>query len=79
MSYNHHEEEAFYHFTMMDFVELVEQYGDRVWAELERYSPTVYEAFCAYKANQDVEDFITKDVETRWNDGCDYWKDEAND
>lgn len=57
--YNHHEEEAFYHFTMMDFIELVEQYGDRVWAELEKHSPTVYEAFCAYKANQEIYEFTS--------------------
>ena len=72
----YHEEEAFYHFTMMDFVELVEQYGDRVWAELERYSPTVYEAFCAYKANQDIEEFLDSQYQQKYHDDCDYWKEE---
>ena len=77
--YNHHEEEAFYHFTMMDLKELHENYGDRIWADLERYAPDVYESFCAYKANQDVEDFLAKEVERKIADSCDYWKDEAND
>ncbi len=77
MSY--YEEEAFYHFTMMDFVELVQQYGDRVWEELEKHSPDVYEAFCAYKANQDIEEYLSNEAETRWKDSCDYWKDETND
>ena len=54
-----HEEEAHYHFTMMDFVSLVENYGDRVWADLEKYSPDAYEAFCSYKANQEIFEFVS--------------------
>ena len=66
----YHEEEAFYHFTMMDFISLVEQYSDRVWEELEKYSPDVYESFCAYKANQEVLEFIStrKHDEDYYND-----------
>ena len=75
----YHEEEAFYHFTMMDFIELVEHYGDRVWGELEKHSPSVYESFCAYKANQEIEEFLSNQSEIRWKDDCDYWKDESND
>lgn len=67
---NYHEEEAFYHFTMMDFVSLVENYGDRVWADMEKYSPTAYEAFCAYKANQEIYEFVStrKRDEDYYND-----------
>lgn len=75
----YHEEEAFYHFTMMDFIELVEHYGDRVWEELEKHSPAVYESFCAYKANQEIEEFLDSQYQQKYNDDCDYWKDEAND
>ena len=76
MSY--HEEEAHYHFTMMAFKELHEDYGDRVWADLEKNSPNVYESICAYKANKDVEEFLSNQSETRWKEDCDYWK-ESND
>lgn len=67
---HYHEEEAFYHFTMMDFVSLVENYGDRVWADMEKYSPTAYEAFCAYKANQEIFEFVStrKRDEDYYND-----------
>lgn len=70
---HYHEEEAYYHFTMMDFVSLVENYGDRVWADLEKYSPDAYEALCAYKANSDIEEFMsnkTKDY------NCDYYQED---
>jgi hypothetical protein len=76
---SYYEEEAFYHFTMMDFIELVEHYGDRVWAELEKHSPAVYESFCAYKANNEIEEFLDKQYKEKMKDKCDYWKDEAND
>ena len=69
MSY-FHEEESHYHFAMMDFVSLVKDYGDRVWADLEKHSPDIYEAFCAFKANQEVEEFIS----TRKKDD-DYYND----
>ena len=75
----YHEEEAFYHFTMMDFIELVEHYGDRVWKELEKHSPAVYESFCAYKANQEIEEFLDSQYQQKYHDDCDYWKDETND
>jgi hypothetical protein len=68
-----HEEEAYYHFTMMDFVSLVESYGDRVRADIEKFSPDVYEAFCAYKANQEIYEFVSnksKDAD------CDYYKED---
>ena len=26
--------------------------------ELEKHSPSVYESFCAYKANQEIEEFL---------------------
>ena len=77
MSY--HEEEAHYHFTMMAFKELFEQFGDRVWFDIEKREPVMYESFCAYKANQEVEEFLSNQAETRWKEDCDYWKDEAND
>lgn len=54
-----HEEEAHYHFTIMDFVSLAKDYGDRVWADLEKHSPDIYESFCAYKANNDVAEYLS--------------------
>lgn len=70
MSNYYHEEEAFYHFTLMDFVSLVEDHGDRIWADLEKHSPAIYEAFCAYRANKDVEEFLSnkKRDEDYYND-----------
>lgn len=55
----YHEEEAHYHYTIMDFVSLVKDYGDRVWSDLEKHSPDIYEAFCAYKANQEIVEFMS--------------------
>ena len=67
---HYYEEEAHYYLTMMDFVSLVENYGDRVWADMEKYSPTAYEAFCAYKANQEIYEFVStrKRDEDYYND-----------
>lgn len=67
---HYHEEEAFYHHTMMDFKSLIEDYGDKVWADLEKHSPNVYEAFCAYRANQESTEFMStyKRYEDYYND-----------
>ncbi len=53
------QEEAHYYFTLTEFVSLIKEYGDRIWADLENYSPDVYESFCAYKANSDIEEFLS--------------------
>ena len=76
---HYYEEESHFYHTLFDFKNIVDMYGDRVWAELEKHSPTVYEAFCAYKANQDIEEFVSVETEKKWKDICDYWKDEKND
>lgn len=67
----YHEEEAHYHFTMMEFVSLIKDYGDRAWADLEKHSPDIYEAFCAYKANQEVLEFLSSPKNT----GCGEYND----
>ena len=66
------EEEAFYYHTMHDFKCLVEMYGDRVFDELERYCPELYEAWAAHKANQEIIEFMS----IKRKDDCDdYYND----
>lgn len=64
------EEEAFLHYTLFNFKELREQYGDRIFELLEKYDPETYEAFCAYKANQEIYEFVStrKRDEDYYND-----------
>ena len=73
------EEEAFYYHTMHDFKVLTEMYGDRVFDELERYCPELYEAWAAHKANKEVAEFLVNEAKRKWEDDCDYWKGEVND
>jgi hypothetical protein len=61
------EEECFYYSTMHDFKCLVEDYGDRVFDELEHYAPELYEAWSAHKANKEIAEFLSK----KSKDGCD--------
>ena len=56
---NYFQEEAWYYSTLHDLEMLVLDYGDRVWADLEHNSPTVYESLCAYKANQEIAEFLS--------------------
>lgn len=79
MSYNHFEYEAWKHFVLNDFCQLVEDEGDHVFDLLERYKPSVYESFCAHKANKEVAEFLVKETDRKWRDACDYWKGEVND
>ena len=75
------QEESFFYHTLFDFKDIVDQFGDRVWEELELHCPALYESFCAYKANKDVNEFLITENERKWQDACDYWKeeDECND
>ena len=65
------EEEAHYYYTLNDLKDLVLMYGDRVWADLENYCPDLYEAFCAYEANKQVEEFLYSPKNT----GCGEYND----
>ena len=76
---HHFEEEGHYFFGIHMACELVDQYRDRFWADIEKHRPDIYESFCAYKANQDVNEFITSELDRKYRDACDYWKDESND
>ena len=73
------QEESFFYHTLFDFKDIVEQFGDRVFDELELHCPDLYEAWAAHKANKDVEEFMSNAVDKCWNDDCDYWKGEVND
>lgn len=77
MSCNYFEYEAWKHFVLNDFCQLVEDEGDHVFDLLEKYKPSVYESFCAHKANKDVEEFLDSQYQSNYNDDCDYWKDEG--
>ena len=52
---------------MHDFKCLVEDYGDRVFDELEHYAPELYEAWSAHKANKEIAEFLSK----KSKDDCD--------
>lgn len=68
---NYFFEEAWYYSTLHDFETLIADYGDRVWADLENNSPAVFEAFCAYKANNDIKEFLLNKGK---DDHDDYYK-----
>ena len=71
MTHYYEEESHFYH-TLFDFKNIVILYGDRVFDELEKHCPDLYEAWAAHKANKDIEEFLSCEAETRWKDGCEY-------
>ena len=73
------QEESFFYHTLFDFKDIVDQFGDRVWEELELHCPSLYESFCAYKANKEVAEFLVDEAKRKWEDDCDYWKGEVND
>ena len=75
MSCNYFEYEAWKHFVLNDFCQLVEDEGDHVFDLLEKYKPTVYEAFCAHKANKEVADYLVKKYQDQRDD---YYGDKAN-
>lgn len=62
------QEESFFYHTLFDFKDIVDQFGDRVWEELELHCPSLYESFCAYKANKDVDEFLDSQYQQNYND-----------
>jgi len=74
---HYYEEESHFYHTLFDFKSIVDMYGDRVFDELEKHCPDLYEAWAAHKANKDVEEFLDSQYQSNYNDDCDYWKDEG--
>ena len=57
------DKDEFFYFTMMDFKEAVEQWGDEFFYELEKEFPQIYDKLEAYLANKQVNEFLQNQKE----------------
>lgn len=57
------DKDEFYYFTMIDFKDAVEQWGDDFLSDLEKTFPEIYDRLEAYLANKQVQEFLSNQEE----------------
>ena len=57
------DKDEFYYFTMIDFKEAVEQWGDDFLSDLEKTFPEIYDRLEAYLANKQITEFLNNQEE----------------
>jgi hypothetical protein len=57
------DKDEFYYFTMIDFKDAVEQWGDDFLSDLEKTFPEIYDRLEAYLANKQVAEFLNNQEE----------------